>query len=91
MLFFNVCALVLRPACGDARRSIARHILCNIFSACGITGFHVEFSPPLSAARAAGRSSRTGVGGFGGSAPGAGSGTSVSSFVGWELRVKRSN
>ena len=35
MLFFNVCALALRPACGDARCSIARHILCNIFSAYG--------------------------------------------------------
>ena len=35
MLFFKVRALALRPACGDARCSIARHILCNIFSAYG--------------------------------------------------------
>ena len=34
-MFFKVRALALRPACGDARCSIARHILCNIFSACG--------------------------------------------------------
>ena len=35
MLFFKVRALTLRPAYGDARCSIARLILCNIFSAYG--------------------------------------------------------
>jgi len=35
MLFFKVRALALRPARGDAKCSIARHILCNIFSAYG--------------------------------------------------------
>ena len=35
MLLFKVRALTLRPAYGDARCSIARHILCNIFSAYG--------------------------------------------------------